>query len=552
VSLKNVLRLAGVYSRASRLISRRNFRGYRDKIWETYAIYGLAVVIGLLAGAGAGYLYTIIPDQVAIYNAIVSFFVTLPTLCILYSLVMMMMFQIRQTGVKVSVQPIYWFPVTWEEHTAASVLASSFSGTLWISILLCFAVLAVSVPLGLLPLAMLTCIGLFLCLAFTGTTMEMFRVLQVGVSGAIMKAAGRSAVWVRFVAMIVLFSAVYVVYFAATQSMGMFFNAVAQGQLTAWFVPYVWPGMALYAFSKGMWLPMALFSLGSLIFGSALFLAAVKLNARYGLSDVATISVSKAYRPGRSISGRLGLSAPEAAVVRKDFRGFTRRSELMYVFIMPIVLLLATFMPMIMGNRGSSGGLGNSYYFLYMALMPSSALAMSLGMSVVGAEGERRWFLAQSPLQARSFVRAKAFLPIMLGVALAIVFSAIGFIVLSPTPRMGATAVVEGVLLALAVGMVSLTCGIMGADFTELPRPRMLRSEWRLIAMFLSVVAALLVILPVLAYGAVTSLDILPVGSVNGGFLYVAWALSGITAIVIAIVFYGISIVYASKLLGDL
>jgi hypothetical protein len=382
--------------------------------------------------------------------------------------------------------------------------------------------------------------------------MEMFRVLQVGVSGAIMKAAGRSAVWVRFVAMIVLFSAVYVVYFAATQSMGMFFNAVAQGQLTAWFVPYVWPGMALYAFSKGMWLPMALFSLGSLIFGSALFLAAVKLNARYGLYDVATISVSKAYRPGRSISGRLGLSAPEAAVVRKDFRGFTRRSELMYVFIMPIVLLLATFMPVVMGNGASSGGMGNSYYFLYMALMPSSALAMSLGMSVVGAEGERRWFLAQAPLQARSFVRAKVFLPIMLGVVLAIVFSAIGFIVLSPSPRMGATAVVEGVLLALAVGMVSLTCGIMGADFTELPRPRMLRSEWRLIAMFLSVVAALLVILPVLAYGAVTSLDLLPGVSVSGVFLYAAWALSGIIAIVTAIVFYWISIAYASRLLGDL
>jgi len=553
VSLKNVLRLAGVYSRASRLISKRNFRRYRDKRWETYAIYGLAVIIGIAAGAGIGYIYTIIPGQAALHDAIVSFFVTLPTLCILYSLVMMMMYQIRQTGVKVSVQPLYWFPVTWEDHTAASVLASSFSGTLWITLLICFAVLAVSVPLGLVPLAALTCVGLFLCLAFTGTTMEMFRIFQVGISGAIMRAAGRSAVWIRFVAMIVLFTVVYVVYFAATQSMGVFFNAVAQGQLTAWFVPYVWPGLALYAFSRGMWLQMALFSAGSLIFGAALFLAAVKLNARYALSDVATISVSKAYSPGKGLPGRLGLSGPESAVVKKDFRGFTRRSELMYVFIMPIVLLLATFMPLIMGNGGSSGGPGNSYYFLYMALLPSSALSMTLGMSIVGSEGERRWFLAQSPLLVKSFVKAKSFLPIMLGSGISVVFSIIGFVILSPTSRMGATGLVEGVLLAFAVGMAALTGGIAGADFRELPRPRMIRSEWSLITTLLCLVSGLLVILPVLVYGVVTSFGVIIPGiSVNGAFLYVAWLLSGIIALAVVIVFYRISVMYAGRLLGDL
>ena len=557
MSLRNVLKLAGVYAKASRLVTRKNFRRYRDKRWETYAIYGLAVALGILAGGGAGYLYNILPDpatRTIIFNAVVSFFVTLPTLCILYSLVMMMMFQVRQTGIKVSVQPLYWFPVTWEEHTAASVLASSFSGTLWITVLLCFAVLAVAVPLGLAPLAVLTVIGLFLCLGFTGITMEMFRIFQVGVAGAIMKAAGKSAVWVRFVSMIVLITVVYVVYFAATQSMGVFFNAVAQGQLTAWFVPYVWPGLALYAFSRGIWLQVALFSAGSLAFGAALFLAAVKLNARYGLSDAAAISVSGTYRPGsKGIAGKLGLSAAESAVVKKDFRAFTRRSELMYVFIMPIVLLLATFMPLIMGNRTSSGGLGGSYYFMYMSLLPSSALALWLGMTVVGSEGERLWFLTQSPLGARGFIRAKSFLPIALGSALAIVFGTIGYIVFSPTWRMGVTGVLEAILLAFSVGLLALACGTAGADFRELPRPRMIRPGWNLIAMFACLAGALLVVMPVLIYGMVATLDVVSVGgSISGSLLYAAWLLSAAIALAVGHVAHRVALGNAGKLLGDM
>jgi hypothetical protein len=560
VRWKNVLRLTGVYAKSSRLITKRNFRMFRESRWETYVIYGAAVVIGALLGLGAGYLYLMAPDkgiQPMLLQAIVGFFVSLPTLCILYSLFLTMMFQIQRSGVKASVLPIYWFPVTWEEHTAASVISSTLTGTLWITMFICSGVLAGSILIGLLPLAILTALGLFLCMALTGLTMEAFKAVQMGVSGAIMRAAGRSAVWVRFFAMILMFTVIYVAYFAVTQSsmITVLFKAVAEGQLTVWFVPYVWPGLALYAFSQGQWAETSLLSLVSIIFAAILFVAAARLNARYGLSDAPTISVSSTYKPGSGLLNRLGLTAVESAIVRKDFKAFTRRSELMYVFIMPIVLVVATFMPLVMSGRGSIGamdftGSAGTFYYLYLSLMPAPVMATMLGISVVGAEGERLWLLNASPMSVKSFVRAKFLFPAMLCTAIAVACCVAGYLIFGPTLRMAVTGVIEALLLAYTIGMAALSCGIAGADFRELPRPRMIRTEWSLAGMFLCVIVGFFVLLPILAYGGIAIFgSLLPMIGTNGAYLYVAWLLSGVIALAISYLFYRASIGYARKML---
>ncbi len=556
MSLANVARLTGVYAKSSRLITKRNFRMFRESQAWTYVFYGGAIVLGALIGAGVGYLYSMAPDEAirqTLLRAEVGFFVSLPTLAILYSLFLSMMFQIQKSGARASVQPVYWFPVTWEEHTAASAISSMLTGSLIITIFISSGVLAGSALTGLLPLGILTVLGLYLCMALTSLTLEAFKAAQMGLSGAILKAAGRSAVWVRFFGMILMLTVVYVAYFAFTQSdMMVLFKAINEGQLTAWFVPYVWPGVALYAFSQGMWSHTALFAAGSVIFCGVLFVAASRLNARYGLADTSAIRVSSTYAPGTGILGRLGLPAAESAIVKKDFRAFTRRSELMYVFIMPIVLVVATFMPLIMGHGGGLAALsrGGSFLFLYLALMPGTAMAMMLGMSVVGSEGERMWFLRATPATVKSFIRAKFIFPAAMATAISVICCVAAFLVFGPTLRTAATGLIESLLLVYTVGMVALSCGIAGADFRELPRPRMIRTEWSLTCMALCAVTGLLVLLPVLAYGGISFLSSLqPVIGSNGAYLYVAWALSGAIALVIAYAAYRASLGFARQLL---
>ena len=556
MSLKNVLRLAGVYSRASRLIPKGKFRRYRENRMEAYAIYALAVVAGVIGGAGLGYLYLITPDAGAkalLYQAVVGFLVTLPTLSIMYSTFLGMMFQIRQSGVKASIQPLYWFPVTWAEHTAASVLSSTLGGSFWITVLLCSAVISVSIPLGLLPLGILTSLGVILGVLMASTTMEAFRILQAGISGAVLKTAGKAAVWVRFFTAILSFTVIYVAYFAITQSsMTVIFDSISKGQLTAWFIPYVWPGIAAYAFSVGMWPETALFAILSVIFATLLFAVAVRMNSRWGLSDAPTISVSRVYVPKEGLLNRLGLSPSESAIMKKDFRGFTRRSELRYVFIMPIVLIVATFMPIVMGKGRSlmdEEGFMRTFYFLYIAMLPAAALSLTLGFSLIGSEGGSMWFLTSSPMSTKSFIRSKFLFTAIFCIAVALVCSAIGYAVLSPSYRVAATGLVEGIFLIFAVGTVALTCGVLGANFRETPRPTMIRTEWSLFGTLLGMVSGLLVLSPVLAYGTLTTFGEIIPGGVNGAYLYAAWLGSGVIALAIGYIFYRISIRSAGKLM---
>jgi hypothetical protein len=558
VSLSNVLRLTSVYSKSSRLITRKNFRRYIENRLGTYAIYALAIVLGTIGGLLVGYLYMMAPGpdvQQILRQAILGFFVSLPTLSVLYTLFLTMMFQIQRSGARASIQPIYWFPVTWGEHTAASVLSSMLTGSLWIALLLCSAALAVSIPMGLLPIAVLTSLGLATCTVMTGVTMEVVKALLAGFAGTVLKAAGKSAIWVRFFATILVFTVAYAAYFAVTQSsMTVVFNAVSEGQLAVWFIPYVWPGIALYAFEAGVWLETALFFLGSIIFTAIIFALATGLNSRYGLSDTVAIRVSSTYESRPGLMGRLGVSPIESAIMKKDFKAFTRRSELMYVFIAPIVIVMATFMPLIIRGREASlsGMVGmQTFYYLYLAIFPSAMLALMLGTSMVGMEGERLWFLNASPVSIKSFVRAKLMFPAILCTALSLAFCAIGYVIFRPSLRLAATGAIEAALLVLTIGAIALSCGILGADFREAPRPRMIRMEWRLACMLFSAIAGLLILLPALAYGASAMLgQVFPSIGASGAYLYAAWILSSAIALALAYVSYRIAMKYAGNLLG--
>lgn len=554
MSLKSVLRLTGVYSKSSRLITKKNFRRYSESRLGAFLTYALAMAIGVAGGLLVAFLYMSVPGddmRQVISQGVAGFFISLPTLSVLYTLFLTMRFQIQRSGASAAIQPIYWFPVTWEEHTAASVLSSMLNGSLWVALLLCSGVLTVSVPMGMLPLAILTSFGIVTCIFMTCVTVEAAKSLLAGLAGKVFKAAGRSAIWIRFFTTILVFTAAYAAYFAVTQSsMTVVFNAISKGQMALWFIPYVWPGVALYAFGEGLWPVAAALLLGSVVFTSIIFIVAARLNARYGVSDTVAIRLSSDYKSGSSLMDRLGIPPAVSAIMKKDFKAFTRRSELMYVFIAPIVIIVATLMPLLTRGNGPIGtGVTYKFFYLYLTVFPSAILAMTLGTSMVGMEGERLWFLSASPISIKNFVRAKLMFPALLCIALSLAFCAVGYIVFQPSLQLAATGVIEAILLVFTITAIALSCGIVGADFREAPRPRMIRVEWNLACMLLCAIAGLLVTFPVLAYGIPAILSqLLPSIAISGIYLYAAWLLSAAIAIVIAYVSYRIALKCAEKL----
>ncbi len=555
---KNVSRLVSVYIKADRLLKKNRLMKYREKRWGSYLMLAAICLAGAAIGLVAGFTLSSMGDTATtkqLYDSVVSFFFTLPVMCILYSLILTQLYQFQRAGVKASTQPVYWFPVSWGEHTMASVITGMIGTPLYITGFLICLIVAMSSLIGLLPIALLTAVALFACMFMTSATTEILKTLQQGMSGAVMKAAGRAAVWVRFFATLLFITVIYVAYFLLTQSnFPALIASISSGQLTAWFIPYVWPGIILYSIYHGQWLVVAALLPATAVFIMALFFVAAGLNSRYGMWEPAAISVSRGTdAPKSGLPGRLGLSAAvsaivkkgfglsaaEIAIVKKDFRSYTRRTELMYVFITPIVFIVMTFMPMLTGSGASGiGGLG-SFLYLYLALAPGAILAATLGTGAAGSEGAGLWVLSSSPLTPKNFIRGKFVFTGMLSMLIALLCAIAGFFLFSPSARMAATGIWEAFILIGAVAMVSLFSGVKGADFRESARMRMVRAEWSLLNTVICMVAAFFILSPVIAYGVATTFAGV---QLTGLYLYVSWAISGAIAIAIAYVVYGIAV----------
>jgi len=552
---KTVLRLISVDVKSGRLVRGRKVRRYRERRFFQYLLYGGACALGVAIGLLVGMFYGGIPDpqtKIILYDGAIPLFLSLPTLVLIYSLIFTLMSQIQRGGVKSSIQPPYWMPITWEEHTLASTLANLLGFSLASVISIGSAIAVASVFLEIVPLAVFTILALLASAFLASTTTEIFRVLQVRLVGAVYKSSGKAAVWVRFIGSLIFFVAFYIVWFAFTSGASItFIGTVVGAQNAVWFIPYVWLGTALAAFTEGLLAPTVIFSLASLLFILILFYVAVRLNSRFGLYEPPAITVSRgAYIPKVGFLEKLGFSSLEAAVIKKDFKAFTRRRELMYIFIIPIVFILMPLMQYFGAIGRSPLTEASPFLFAWILLMPGALIAVMLGNMIVGQEGGSVWYLYSSPITANGLVKCKYTFIIIFSCIVAIVCSIVGILIVYPSLNFAVASFIESLLLIFALGAVSLGAGIRGADFVEVPRPKMIRPLTVLVNMIVCFVLALVILAPLIPY-AVTTISILgiplPLPMVG---LYVALPISVIIAIIITYIFYKKAIKDATEFLA--
>lgn len=551
---KNVVRLISIDRKSGRLIRGQRLRRYRERKIFQYLLYGGACVLGLAIGLAVGNFYSGMhdPEQKRLFDeGTRSLFPFLPTLILISSMVFTMMGQIQRAGVRFSIQPPYWLPITWEEHTLASTLAHLIGVPLVSIILIGSAITAFSIFLGELPLAIFTIFALLASAFLASTTTEIFRVLQVRLTGAVYKTSGKAAVWVRFIGSILFLIAFYVVWFALTSGAGFvtLIEVVAGGQEAVWFIPYLWLGLTLASFMSGLLVQTVIFSLASLLFILILFYMAVRLNARFGLYEPPAITISRGvYAPKVGLLGKLGFSSLEAAVIRKDIKAFTRRRELMYIFIMPLVFILMPLMQQL-GFLGEPATTEPSrFLFAWILLGPGAIMAVMLGTMIIGEEGRAVWHFFSSPITAHSLVKCKYAFIIIFSCVVTLVCGIIGILVTCPPPDITVALLIESVLLIFALGAVSLGAGIKGADFTEVPRPRMVRPLMSLVNMILCLVLASVIFSPLLLHAVAMEYIPIPVPLPKID-LYVAVATSAVVAVAITFVFYRIALKSAREFL---
>jgi hypothetical protein len=541
MNLKHVVHLIRVDSKSGRLIRSQRLTRYVEKRTITYLLYGGALAIGLTIGALAGWFY-----NSALSGLVQGIFFSLPTLVLIYSLIFTLLQQIQRMGVRFSSQAPYWLPITWQEHTLASIFANLLGFTLASLLGIAAAIIVFSLFIGQVLSGLGVVLAVLAAAFMASASTEVLRILQSRFIGAVYKSTGRAAVWVRFAGSLLFFILFYIFYFYITQGSNAltFIQTVAQSQSAVWFVPFVWLGMTLYSFMNGLALQGFAFSVFSVLFILGLFYLATGLNKRFGLYEPPAITISRgAYAPKTGFLGRFGFSTVEAALIRKDLKAFTRRRELMTVFIIPVVILIVPLMQSV----GTSAGPATPIYSALVFLMPPSLMAMSLGSFIVGEEGQAMWRIYASPIAPRSLVRSKYFFILFFSILVLVITNVIGFVIFHPPLKTVVAMSLTAVFLVFALGAVSLSNGIRGADFTEAPRARMIRQTWSFINLAACLLAAVAVLAPFFPY-LISTFTAISIGTFAD--LYLGVVVSAIIAAVITGVFIRIALNNAKELIA--
>jgi hypothetical protein len=557
---KNVLILMQVERKSSRLLRGKKLTRYRENRFLAYWPYWLALALGIAGGVLVGVIYnfatTADPELLNLFQeGTLSLFFSLPTLVLVYSLVFTMMQQIRRSGVKTSSQVPYWLPVTWQEHTIASILASLMGFPLASVVFITSIITVFSVFIGQILPAVMTSLAVFAAAFMASIITEILRVLQVRFIGAVYKSSGRAAVWVRFAGSLLFFIVFYIGYFYVTSGGAVtVIQTIASAQTAAWFVPFVWLGISLYYFT---YFTVANLLIGftfmglSILFIAGLFFLATLLNRRFGLYEPPAITVSRGvYAPRTGFLGKLGFSTVEAALIRKDLKAFTRRRELMTIFIIPIVIILVPLMQ----SLGQSEAIPSQVSVLLLAvtfLFPASVMAMSLGNFMIGEEGQAVWRIYASPISAKSLVKSKYFFIIFFSLIVLAVTGVFGFVIYHPSLRATIVACFEAVFLVFALGTISLSNGISGADFTETPRPRMIRQSSSLINLVACLLAGVAILAPFFPYALSSTMSTIFPDLTGEALLdpLLALVVSAVIAVVLTVIFYRIALKNARELL---
>jgi hypothetical protein len=554
---KTVLHLIRVEMKSSRLLRGQRLIKYnvaRNRFFS-YLTYGIAITIGVIAGALVGLFYNSQLGASDFQNLFVSGFsnfqLSLPTIIVIFTLIFSMMQQLQRSGASMRNQAQYWLPITWQEHVFASIVADVLGLPVMAIALLAPAVLIVAGFTGQLLSAFGAVLAMLAAAFMAGATTEVFRILQVRFVGAVYKSTGRAAVWVRFIGSLLFFLVFYVGYFYLTSGGGAltFVQTVASVQNAAWFVPFVWLGITLFSLVNGL-IAQGIAFLGlSILFIIGLFYLSVVLNSRYGLYEPPAITISRGtYSPKTGVLGKFGFTSVEAALIRKDLKAFTRRRELMSAFIVPIVFLVLPIMTSFSGGQYSStSGFPPQLGFAFTSLFPAGLMAMSLGNYMTGEEGQNMWRIYFSPISAKNYVKSKFAFMLFFSLIILPITATVGYLIYHPTFNTLLAMLLSAIFLAFAAGALSLANGIKGADFNEIPRPRMIRVEWSLINMVCCIAVAFGVLAPLLPFA---------IADFSGGLItpfmpvYEALIISGVISVVLTVIFYKLAVGNAEDLIS--
>ena len=493
------MNLRAVYSLAL-VLTRSQIRGtQRSKFLAR--IFGepriiLPVDIALLFGLGA-IGYSILSRTGSGLREILSPIVPkalagIPSAIMFMAILFGVLYEISQPIQSMNTDLVNWLPMTPMEYVAGSTISESYIYSFVLCLLL-GVILGPALAFGMgwvwLAAAGLSVLGLFAG-AFV---VEILDATTNRISSSFYKKSGRSGILFRLIATVILL--VFIQLLFSGYVVSYLLQSIIQAALFAWFVPLVWPSLAVLGVSEGNLFSFLFFCGLSIVFAAALFVFAAQFRARFWVPVPVSIKLTTGkYHPGHFRLPWVG--AAESALIQKDLRSLTRRREMARFLAIPFVLAISMGISLLPLGSQSAPQTPGFFFIATFYILPVAIFVGALSMTSIGQEGYAVWNIYAAPIKPSQILRAKILFAAALGLAFGVALLTVFAFLMNTVATYYGIMLMIGVLVVLEVSALGVYFAARFPDFREMVRSRYVGVWGSLLGITTAIIVSLLTAVP--------------------------------------------------------
>ncbi len=448
-------------------------------------VYGVLGLIGVMSKEMASLLSTMTLQALT----------SLPALIPPIIFIAAVLFELSVSSKFASSDVINWLPVSQTDYVSASTLSVCYMYSFIVAL-----GLGVTFPLAMRASLLLTwavsAVLSFVALFATGALVEIMRAALNRVTSAVYGKAGRGTIVIRLVVTVLVILAVELGFNPVILSnvVGTFSGVVS----SAFLIPFFWSSIAISYFVAGQPLLSVAFSALAVLFAFFVLFAAVRVRVRYWSPLPVTIEVTESeYSPRASFLQSVGLSVVEAAIVRKDLKGFTRRRELLPYLAIPVVFVALIVVQQLTTPGFSSGPGGATVYPFWLM---GGIMTIIVATTSVGQEGKAILNIYALPVSPRVFLRAKLLVASSFGMVTMLAMLVVSSVLASASVTGFVVSLLTSIVIVVECVFIGLGVATRFPDLQERPRPRFVQPGGMILAMLLGVLLAFVTAFPLILW----------------------------------------------------
>jgi hypothetical protein len=402
------------------------------------------------------------------------------------------LYEISQPIQSMNTDLVNWLPMTPMEYVAGSTISESYIYSFVLCLLL-GVILGPALAFGMgwvwLAAAGLSVLGLFAG-AFV---VEILDATTNRISSSFYKKSGRSGILFRLIATVILL--VFIQLLFSGYVVSYLLQSIIQAALFAWFVPLVWPSLAVLGVSEGNLFSFLFFCGLSIVFAAALFVFAAQFRARFWVPVPVSIKLTTGkYHPGHFRIPWVG--AAESALIQKDLRSLTRRREMARFLAIPFVLAISMGISLLPLGSQSAPQTPGFFFIATFYILPVAIFVGALSMTSIGQEGYAVWNIYAAPIKPSQILRAKILFAAALGLAFGVALLTVFAFLMNTVATYYGIMLMIGVLVVLEVSALGVYFAARFPDFREMVRSRYVGVWGSLLGITTAIIVSLLTAVP--------------------------------------------------------